>query len=263
MTWVGSFDDDRRRGALAATGQVLLVVGLWLAYLLGRHVFEGSKSAARAHAADVWSFERTVRLPSEARLQDWVLHSDAAIRVVNAIYEYVHFPAMLCTLAVLYVRRRGVYRWFRNVLILTTGLALVGHIAYPLSPPRLEPGFGMVDTGTKFGQSAYAGKPGTGFTNQLAAMPSMHVAWAALISIAVVLCLRTRWRWLAPAYAVAILLVVVVTGNHYWLDGLVGLALLGLSMVVFPPRTAVTSTLRRSQGAAETVDCVVQDVPQS
>ena len=252
MKWLGpSFDDGgsaaladsqqagRRRTALAAAGQIVLIVGLWMFYLLCRHLFEGTERVARAHADDVWSFERALRLPSEARLQEWFLDSDTAVRLVNAVYQYVHFPVMFCTLAVLYVRRPAVYRWFRNVLILTTGLALVGHIAYPLSPPRLEPGFGMVDTGTEFGQSTYAGKPGTGFTNQLAAMPSMHVAWAALVAIVVILCLRTRWRWLAPLYAVAITIVVVVTGNHYWLDGIVGLVLLAISMVVFrPPRTA-------------------------
>jgi hypothetical protein len=38
---------------------------------------------------------------------------------------------------------------------------------------------------------------------------------------------------------VAILMVVVVTGNHYWLDGIVGLALLVVAMLVFPlSRTA-------------------------
>ena len=217
--------------------QVGLVVGLWMFYLLLRHLFEGSEHAARTHADQVWSLERTLGLPSEARFQGWVLPSDVAVRIINGIYQYVHFPVMICALALLYGRRRDVYRWFRNVLILTTGLALVGHIAYPLSPPRLEPGFGMVDTGTEFGQSSYAGKPGTGFTNQLAAMPSMHVAWAALVAIAVILCLRTRWRWLAPLYSIGILVVVVVTGNHYWLDGIVGLALLVVSMLVFrPPR---------------------------
>jgi membrane-associated phospholipid phosphatase len=142
---------------------------------------------------------------------------------------------MICALSLLYARRRDVYRWFRNVLFLTTGLALVGHIAYPLSPPRLEPDFGMVDTGVEFGQTAYGARPGTGFTNQFAAMPSMHVAWAALIAVAVIVCLRTAWRWLAPLYAVGILIVVVVTGNHYWLDGIVGLALLAISMLVFRP----------------------------
>ena len=236
-----------RRGprVVAATGQVVLIVALWVFYLVCRHLLEGSERVARTHADDVWSLERTVRMPSEARLQDWVLHSDTAVRIINAIYQYVHFPVMFGALVLLYVKRRDVYRWFRNVLILTTGLALVGHIAYPLSPPRLEPGFGMVDTGLEFGQSTYAGKPGTGFTNQLAAMPSMHVAWAALVAIAVILCLRSPWRWLAPLYAAAILLVVVVTGNHYWLDGIVGLGLLGVSMLVFrPPRADGASTYR-------------------
>lgn len=256
MKWLGPSSGDpaltapadahpspRVHSALAAASQVVLIVGLWLFYLLCRHLFEGSEGVARAHADDVWSLERTLRLPSEAKLQGWVLHSDAAIHVINGIYRYVHFPAMLCTLVLLYARRRDVYRWFRNVLVLTTGLALVGHIAYPLSPPRLEPGFGMVDTGLEFGQSTYAGKPGTGFTNQLAAMPSMHVAWAALIAFTVVLCLRTRWRWLAPVYAVTILLVVVVTGNHYWLDGIVGVMLLAVAMLVFrPPRPADVRT---------------------
>ncbi len=227
----------RRDTRVAAAGQVVLIVAVWMFYLVCRHVFEGSERVARAHADDIWSLERTLRLPSEARLQEWVLNSDTAVRIVNAIYQYVHFPVMFCTLVLLYVRRRDVYRWFRNVLLLTTGLALFGHVAYPLSPPRLEPTFGMVDTGLVFGQSTYAGKPGTGFTNQLAAMPSMHVAWAALIALAVILCLRTRWRWLAPLYAVTILLVVVVTGNHYWLDGIVGLALLAVSMLVFRPPT--------------------------
>jgi hypothetical protein len=228
-----------RRGnrVVGAVAQSLLLVALWIFYLVCRHVFEGSERVARDHADQVWSLERTLRLPSEARLQEWVLNSDGAVRVINAIYQYVHFPVMFCALAGLYARRRDVYRWFRNVLFLTTGLALLGHIAYPLSPPRIEPGFGMVDTGIEFGQTTYGGRPGTGFTNQLAAMPSMHVAWAALVAIAVILCLRTRWRWLAPLYALAILVVVVVTGNHYWLDGIVGLALLAISMLVFrPPR---------------------------
>ncbi|MEV7397134.1 phosphatase PAP2 family protein [Aeromicrobium sp. NPDC092404] len=217
-------------------GQVVIVAGSWLFYLLCRHVFEGSGRIAHEHAEDVWSFERTLRLPSEARLQDWVLGSDTAVRGINAIYQHVHFPVMLVTLVALYVRRREVYRWFRDVLLLTTGLALVGHIAYPLAPPRLEPGLGMVDTGLEFGQSTYAGEPGTGFTNQLAAMPSMHVAWAALVAVAVIVCLRTRWRWLAPSYAALILFVVVVTGNHYWLDGIVGLVLLAFSLVVLRGR---------------------------
>lgn len=40
-----------------------------------------------------------------------------------------------------------------------------------------------------------------------------------------------------------ILLVVVVTGNHYWLDGIVGVMLLAIALLVFrPPRSADVRT---------------------
>jgi hypothetical protein len=32
---------------------------------------------------------------------------------------------------------------------------------------------------------------------------------------------RRPWRWLALAYPVVTLLTVVVTGNHFWADGIV------------------------------------------
>jgi hypothetical protein len=48
--------------------------------------------------------------------------------------------------------------------------------------------------------------------------------------------LRTGPRWLAVVaggHAVLTTLVVVVTANHYWLDGVVALALLALAAHVF------------------------------
>jgi hypothetical protein len=240
-------DTQRMGRVLDAATQLVLILGVWAVYLVGRHVFEGSERTAHAHADDIWSLERTLRLPSEARLQEWVLNSDGVVRVVNAVYQYVHFPAIVCTLIILYVWRRDVFGWFRNVLTLTTGLALVGHIAYPLAPPRLQPDLGIVDTGVEFGQTSYGEPPGTGFTNQIAAMPSMHVAWAALIAISAIVCLRTRWRWLLLVYAAMLFLVVVVTGNHYWLDGIVGLALLGIAMLVFPLSRSVSTTRGKMQ----------------
>ena len=45
-------------------------------------------------------------------------------------------------------------------------------------------------------------------------------------------------------------LVVVVTGNHYWLDGIVGLALLGIAMLVFPLSRSV-STRRGARQSEE------------
>jgi hypothetical protein len=68
--------------------------------------------------------------------------------------------------------------------------------------------------------------------NQFAAMPSLHVGWAALIAIAMITVTRSRWRWLWVLHPVTTFAVVVLTANHYWLDGLVALVLLACCLLL-------------------------------
>ena len=57
-------------------------------------------------------------------------------------------------------------------------------------------------------------------------MPSIHVAWAALIGWAAWEISDSRWRWIGPVHFALTFIVVAVTGNHYWLDGIVAMVLL-------------------------------------
>ena len=61
-------------------------------------------------------------------------------------------------------------------------------------------------------------------------MPSLHVGWAALIALSMILITRTKWRWLWLLHPIITFGVVVVTANHYWLDGIVVLILLAISL---------------------------------
>jgi hypothetical protein len=61
-------------------------------------------------------------------------------------------------------------------------------------------------------------------------MPSRRAGWAALIALAMILITRSRWRWLWLAHPIITFAVVVVTANHYWLDGIVALLLLAISL---------------------------------
>ncbi len=73
--------------------------------------------------------------------------------------------------------------------------------------------------------------------NQLAALRSVHIAWASLVALLVIVSARTSWRWLVIAYPLLPLWVVVVTGNHVILDGVVSVILLGAAaavMLAFP-----------------------------
>jgi uncharacterized membrane protein len=72
------------------------------------------------------------------------------------------------------------------------------------------------------------GALGSGITDQLSSMPSVHIGWALIVAAAVVSVSRSRWRWLAVLHPVITLYVVVVTANHYWLDAVAAVVLLGL-----------------------------------
>ena len=55
-------------------------------------------------------------------------------------------------------------------------------------------------------------------SNPVAAMPSVHAAFATLIAITLMTRLRSRWRYVAMAYPAAMAFALVYTGEHYVLD---------------------------------------------
>lgn len=217
---------------LRAVREIALVGGLFLVYKLGRALATGHEVLAREHARSVHHLEAALHLPSEAHLQ--ALMPTAVLHAANYYYVSVHFPLTLAFLIWGYLRRPAAeYRWARDLLVVQTLSALVIHIAFPLAPPRMFPQWGFLDTMTTLGPSAYAGTSGA-VANQYAAMPSLHIGWAALIAV-VLWRTAPRWLgWVGVTHAGLTVAVVVVTANHWWLDGVVAVALLAVALAVVP-----------------------------
>jgi PAP2 superfamily len=232
--------------------EVFLLGVMFGVYELGRHLADAEAGEAITHARHVWHLERLLDFPSETAIQSWVLGQVDVARLANLYYVGVHFPATFAILVWLFVRHRGEYLRVRTELIISTAIALLIHINYPLAPPRLVPQFGIVDTMVTVGPSAYPQSTDSGFANQFAAMPSLHVGWAVLMAIAVIRVYRTRWRWAALLYPAATWTVVVVTGNHYLIDGVVGTAIVLVAVVAcgFVPRWRVAAHPAPAAGAA-------------
>lgn len=217
--------ESRKRARLSFLREVLLLGGGFLVYWLGRLPSSNELDAAYRHAIDVWNFERSLNFPSELAVQQWVLHSETLVRILNTYYVSVHFPLTIATVAWLIIRHRDVYKRARFALFGGTFAALFIQIGYPLMPPRMLDQLGFVDTMRTIGPSAY-GDLNSGAANQLAAMPSLHVGWAVLCFIAA---LYTKNRIATVLFAVHVFMtvtVVVTTGNHYWLDGVIGAGLI-------------------------------------
>lgn len=222
----------RLSGALhlvaAVTREVAIVASL---YALWQYVFALTvtrTAGAMEHARSIYHLEQAVGLPSELTVQRWSMRSDLLIEFLNRYYAYVHVTAMGVLVVWLFFRHRDRYPRIRNVLALSTGACLAIQ-SIPVAPPRFLPDLGFVDTALLYGQSVY-GEGGSGLSNQLAAMPSVHVVWSTLIAGAVIWASKSRWRWLVLAHPVITLWAVVATGNHWWADAIVAWVLLALSV---------------------------------
>jgi hypothetical protein len=243
---VGVGSRTARRGwAPAYLRELALVAVLFCAYKFGRLVAAGDVGDAFGNAWSVWSLERLLHLPNELAFQHWLLQWPQLISAANTYYAVVHFPLTGGFLVWLWWRDRARYRWIRTILAIMTGAALLVHVLMPLAPPRMMTGLGFVDTGLALGQSVYGSPSAQSMANQFAAMPSLHVGWSFVVALGVISATRSRWRWIAVLHPLITVAVVVVTANHYWLDGIAALLLLGLAMLLARP---LRQSARRSAG---------------
>jgi hypothetical protein len=215
----------RAAGWLWQAAIVIWLYGLW--QLMLDHLVVSTAGALRS-GRWVLDAERWLHLPSEHATQHPFLAHPWVLKAADRFYAWVDFPAVGVCLVYLFWFRRAYYWSARLTLILSTLMSSVLQ-AVPVAPPRLVPGDGVVDTGAAFHYLVYS-PAGLSDPGQLTSMPSVHVVWAAFVAVAMIGARGSRWRWLLVAYPVLTIFVVVVTGNHYWLDAVVGLAFLGLSL---------------------------------
>ncbi len=210
--------------------EVALILVLYSLWRIAGQLSVLQTDGAEARGRSIWNLERALHLPSELSIQHALLPHPLIIQAANVYYAVVHVPALIAMLIWLFVRHRDRYPAVRNTLALLTGACLLIQLV-PVMPPRLMSSLGFVDTGHLYGQSVYTAL-GRGASDQLSAMPSLHVGWALLVGLVVVVASTSRWRWLVLAHPVLTVTVVVVTANHWWMDGIVAAAILGASYAV-------------------------------
>jgi hypothetical protein len=211
--------------------EVLGVLAFYLVYSAIRNANEGDAGVAYSNARDLIAWQRALGIFHEEAIQDWALGVRPVVIVANYIYGSLHFVVTIGAAILLYTRFSDDYPRFRNTLGITTALALIGFVFYPLMPPRLLPeSYGFVDTLAKY-PTIWSFNSGavSRVSNQFAAMPSVHCAWALWCALVLVPRVRTpALKWLAAFYPVLTVIVIVVTGNHYVLDAVGGFAVLGI-----------------------------------
>ncbi len=231
--------------------RLLAIAGVLVLYAIyrelrvgaGRDVFQrGLPVRPFRHALTVLKVERWLWLDFERGWQRLALNHGLLIRLSNAYYAWAH-QAMTLGLAIVLLLRApwAKARHWVGAVLLQLPLDLAIFAMYPLMPPRLldagAPWGGrvlelhrrmhpssFVDTLVKVSGPWSPQKYGLdSFTNQFAAMPSLHCGFSLWVGIVWWQWARgTSWRFVGPLHAIVMFWCVVVTGNHFVLDALMG-----------------------------------------
>jgi len=207
----------------------IVAFGYWL-YTLGRNAIPQQATIALGHGRSIQQLQDRLHLGWELSFNHFVAGTEWLAQVMDYYYATLHFLVTLAVMIWLFARRPHVYRGARTALVATTLFGLLGFYLYPTAPPRMLPQYGYVDTVIKFHTWGSLADPGVAaHSNQFAAMPSLHIAWALWCGIAIHSCARRRWvRRLGVAYPLATLSVIIGTANHFLLDAVGGAFIVAL-----------------------------------
>ena len=220
----------RRLEKLSASGlwfphvrELVIVVAAYFAYMYTRAlVFSDIQAAALENARRVIEFEIRGGLFLEPAWQDWAVSSARELVVFfNWAYIVTFWPIIAVAAVTLYLTNRARYTYYRNIVLLTFAVALVGFMVFPLAPPRMVPEY-FVDTIKLFGPTGYASREFANFYNAYAAMPSLHFGWTVLFGVLFLATPNKLVKLFGIIYPTMTLFAITITGNHYIMDAIGG-----------------------------------------
>jgi hypothetical protein len=164
-------------------------------------------------------------------------------------YDYVlyipylfHFVLPFC-LAILVWKTREKYYW--QVIFTYSLVAFMGFTTFlimPTAPPWLASQTNHIQHITRISSDVWAGLGLHNFPsiynkitpNEVAAVPSLHAAWAVLLVIFVYKLYGQRWALLAAIYPALIFIGTVYEAEHYAFDILIGVIYAVVGYLISP-----------------------------
>ena len=235
---LAKFQDET--GPYRLTREVGLVLGAYFVYMfIRKFLLPNIEAMSFENAVRVVDFEMAVGLFREAAWQAWILENAKGVAIfMNWAYVLTFGPIIGASAILFYVFDRKKYLHYRNVVLISFLIALLGFALYPLAPPRFIPEYGFVDSIRNLGPAWWIGHSWYGsrdtavYFNVFAAMPSLHFGWTVMFGI---IFLGTKSKLLkvfGVLYPVLTFFAIVLTGNHYMVDALGGAAVAILSLSI-------------------------------
>jgi hypothetical protein len=201
--------------------EAVLVVGLYAVYETSRGLAAGGSAVALHHARMIASLERSLHVFVEANVQHAARALPGLTGTLGLLYLTMHLAVTGTYLLWIHRRRPAAFPLVRTTVLIASGLALIGYVAFPTAPPRLA-ALGIADTISGDHVDLNHGLLSSLY-NPFAAVPSMHVGYAVIVGASLV---RYGGRPVLRAagilYPALVVLVIVATGNHFLFDAAAG-----------------------------------------
>jgi len=226
------FRNEGRPTWFLATRETLLIFITYFVYSLSKNFIDPTPILkAFGNAWDIVALEKSLGLAHEATIQVWAsAYSMGFMAFLAYLYAVGLWVALIGSAVLLFAFRRDLYWRLRTVFLITMYTAVIVFALYPLAPPRMLPGYGMTDVVVMLGLNPIEDSKSIFGYNKFAAMPSLHIAWSALVLLA---WWQVGWKpgkIIASVYLFFMTLAVIATANHYVIDVFAGVALLGFAL---------------------------------
>jgi hypothetical protein len=221
------------RGWVDLARQLLLFAAAYYAYQIVRGTVDGKVAAAAWNATKIINLEHSLNMFAEPSVQAWASSRTWIIHFADWMYLNSHFVVTVGSLVYIYLRRNDSFYFVRNMFMFAMGFALIGYAVYPTAPPRLMPEWGFADSVATFTGVRVENEPVSALLNLYAAVPSMHVCFALMVGWSLASLVKPRPLkvvWFLNPFLVTF--VVVATGNHYFLDAVLGAMTAGMSALL-------------------------------
>jgi diacylglycerol O-acyltransferase len=203
--------------------EITLGLAVFAVYCLVALDPEGRRAEAVANGRMLVRLEEHLHLLFEPPVNAWLARHPWLSTLANYEYALVYVLTAFGVLLWIGIRRPAGYRAARNSFALINVFAITCFAMFPVAPPRLLGDSRFVDTVVHGHTWGSWGSGLVSEANQLAAVPSLHVAWALWVCSALA---RARARQsvqvVSAGHVVLTVVVIVVTANHYWVDAVAG-----------------------------------------
>lgn len=217
--------------------QVIIRLGPFVALLLAYESFRGLAPGLNQRVNYLWmpGVDRSLfgELPTKTLQNFWWQGQASWYDFALYLPYLLHFALPFVLAIIIWKTKESEYWRYVTAFVGISFTAFFVYVLFPAAPPWMSSDMGLIEPVQRISSSVWFALGVNDFPsiyskvspNPVAAVPSLHAAYATLFAIFVIKFWISRWRWLVLSYPLAIYIGTVYHGEHYVIDAVLGIIL--------------------------------------